>query len=37
MKCLECGTPFGPDEIAMIKEDGAELICDLCAVQEKNM
>lgn len=33
MQCIKCGVDFSPDDIAMIKEDGAEPICDLCAVQ----
>lgn len=32
MKCFKCGTEFSDFEIFMIKEDGAEPICDLCAV-----
>lgn len=34
MKCLKCGTDFSEFEVFMIKEDGAESICDLCAIEK---
>ncbi len=33
MKCLKCGTEFSEIEVEMIKEDGAEPICDSCAIE----
>lgn len=35
MKCLKCGTEFSGFEVFMIEEDGAEPICDLCAIKEE--
>lgn len=34
MQCVICGVDFSPDDIDVV-EDGAEPICDLCAVQKK--